>query len=191
MEQLFTRWRSQFPEEAREGGMLAQDRWQTQRTAVMQLAPPPPTTCWELHVRTAMNQWAKDHPLRCDFLPIVLEGMQTAGIGLVIADLVLFGGIGTIGLLAAAGGGSFAVSSLLDWAEKKKLKQVFVGTDELWRNERAATLSAFLDERLRTPIFEPWTRQRDELQRAPTQPCLVACDALQSLMHTIETKACP
>lgn len=182
MEQLFTYWRSQFPEEAREDKLLAQARWQEHRAAVKQLEPPPPTTGWEDHVRTAVNDWATQHPVRADFLPSVLEVMKTAGIGLVVADLVLTGGIvGTIGLLGAAGGGSFAASSLLDWAEKKKLKQVFLDADEAWRSERAATLRHFLGERLLTPIFAPWTRLRDELRRAPVQPCLEACGRLDAL----------
>jgi hypothetical protein len=196
-ESLLTGWRSQLPQEACEGGLLAQSRLGAIRASLADTSPPEPDTDWEGYVRQAVALWAEEHPWLCNHMPVLPDALALAGIGLVVADLTVTGGVvaatkmasviiggKALGVFAAAGAGSTAAGLLLEWANKWKLKNVLREANNRWLSQRSRELGSHLEQHLFQPVFQPWQDQLGQLKAAPIAACLQACDVLEQLGQT-------
>jgi hypothetical protein len=182
IEDLLNRWRTAYPAERGEGGLLSQRRIEFARQAFRGAVPPSPKSDWEAEVRQAVRKWCEENPILRDSLPLMSNLFTAAGLGLIVADLAIAGGaLGTVGLVAAGGVGSLVASGILDWAERWKLQAVVKIADERWRAQRTEEIEAHLRLQFISAVFQDWYQRRETLRKLPADRCREALDALSAL----------
>jgi len=153
-DRLIDVWRSQFPGETREGGLLRSESCQRARENFLKQQPPPPGSDWEAVVRRGAKTWTKEHPFLCATLAATADFGTVAGAAVMVIDLA-HGGLGAVVLhhAAAAAGAGAAVTLAVKLFEYLHLVEVQAAAHEKWTQQRAAELAEHIEQNFAKPLF--------------------------------------
>ena len=182
-DRLIDVWRSQFPGETREGGLLRSESCQRARENFLKQQPPPPGSDWEAVVRRGAKTWTKEHPFLCATLAATADFGTVAGAAVMVIDLA-HGGLGAVVLhhAAAAAGAGAAVTLAVKLFEYLHLVEVQAAAHEKWTQQRAAELAEHIEQNFAKPLFLGlWQEALEALQDAPAKECKAACEVLTRL----------
>ncbi|MFZ5831642.1 MAG: hypothetical protein ACOY3P_16270 [Planctomycetota bacterium] len=184
---LIDHWRASFPEEATGQGMLSAERCSAVTARFERQPLPPPSADWESLVRTEIGGWCEKNRLLSFVLATVPDAMILAGLGTLVVDLMVSGGVlhTTIGLPALAGAGSAAAGQVLAVFGNLNLQKVAEEAYQRWRDQRTDELATHLRAGLAEELFRPWQQQLRSLGE-PADRSTAACEELQSLWRELE-----
>ncbi|MGL5096238.1 MAG: hypothetical protein ACRDD1_11655, partial [Planctomycetia bacterium] len=175
-------WLNEYPAEATPAGLFSAERLRTARAALFATPAPAPLSNWEVDVRTALHGWARANPGLNWLLYNSPALLSTVGLGAVVADLMLTGGlVGTVGLPAIAGVGGIAGGKLMEWLNSYQLQTVAEGAQKAWSKQRSDELHRHLEKHWIDELFRPWRQRRDALAALPTAALEAAADDLVRL----------
>jgi energy-coupling factor transporter ATP-binding protein EcfA2 len=181
VEWLLDKWRGDFrPQDAQ---MLEQARLEPLRQQFSRRPLPNMAADWEVHVRQAARQWAREHPWAVNILPAIADFLAIAGGAVLAIDLFATGGhIGIPALVAAGGAGARILSEFINSAEMEKMANA---VHRSYVEQRSRELQQHLEEHLFRPVFQPWHEWIKQMEQAPVARCQQACADLQQLFQQI------
>jgi hypothetical protein len=131
-------------------------------------ALPPVTRGWEDVAREGVRGWIAEHRTAAwSVANLMAVGWMVGGV-IVMADVVITGGVvGTLGGIAASGAAGPAGAALLQVLGKLHLQTVAETACQSWFDERQEVLRVHLVDDFARGVFEPWFADRDALERVP------------------------
>lgn len=176
---LFQLLRSAVPEEARQGGLLSERRFEAVRDQFVLHPPPQAGEGWHATVRDEANRWYEQNRVRARVLPVVLDTVTAVGAAGLALDFFVAGGIGTLTTAGLVASGSSAAGLLGRFLHHWGLEQAFNRTAESWRKQRAEELNVHLVTHFVEPLCgESWREQLEALETAPIERCRGAVEEL-------------
>lgn len=114
---------------------------------------PPVDSDWETSVTESIQEWQKGNKNIWLWLNVVNDIFIILGSGLVIADLFLDGGMGTLGIVAAIGGSSATGGFLLSLFNNMGLGSQVVQAHRDWKKMRQKEYLNHLEQHFAGPLF--------------------------------------
>ena len=195
---LFTAWRSMCPADAVDGGLLSVARHQPLRAAFEAVDLPDPGKEWEGFVREEARGWAAAHPVRSLSMALAPDVLAVVGLGLMVLDLGVTGGLVTakfmvagrvmnLDVIAASAGLGASAGVILKVLDSMGLTQLVQRASLRWREVRKDEVAAHIDAHLFTPTFEPRRVRLDALKNARLDDCDRVCARLEAAILTSVT----
>lgn len=143
---------------------------------------PPVGNEWEKHVETELRKYLQTNPNLWIWLDVVKELAKGAGASLIAADIVIDGGLGTMGTLSLIGGCGALSGVLSEIFTLMGLRgQVKMANDE-WVAERKESYFNHLRKNLAGPLFlDKLLQTADDLKPDIIERCQSACIELKEI----------
>jgi ABC-type dipeptide/oligopeptide/nickel transport system ATPase subunit len=133
---------------------------------------PPVGNAWESHVEEEMRRYLQQNPNLWIWLDVIKELIKGASAGLIAADIVIDGGIGTMGTLALIGGAGALGGMLSEVKDANKR----------WVDERRNSYFVHLRDKLARPLFlDQLLNIAEDLQPEIIGRCETACNELKEI----------
>lgn len=130
---------------------------------------PPVDEEWEIFVRQSLQTWFESNRGRWMFMNTVNDLLLVVGTGLVVADIFIDGGIGTLGVVATIGGSGATSGFLLSLFNNMGLNSEILAAHSKWKELRKASYLEHLRQKLALPLF----LEEDELRLKRLAPELI------------------
>lgn len=182
VEKLVEKWRDTFASNS-----LNAENCRKQIEKLLQQQLPPVDDEWELFVRSKLQTWIKNNKNRWIWINVVNDIIIFLGAGLFVADVFIDGGIGTLGLVAAIGGGSAAGGFLLSLFNNMGLGKEILEAHKLWKELREKSYIKHLNDNLALPLFaRPLIEEFSGLDDRRIGDCRNACKKLEEISRKYE-----
>ncbi len=143
---------------------------------------PPVSREWESHVEAEMRKYLQQNPNLWIWLDVIKELIKGAGAGLIAADIVIDGGIGTMGTLALIGGVGALGGALSEIFTLMGLREQVKDANTRWVAERNSAYFSHLREKLATPLFlGKLLNTAENLQPDLIERCETACQQFKEI----------
>jgi uncharacterized protein YggL (DUF469 family)/ABC-type oligopeptide transport system ATPase subunit len=141
---------------------------------------------WEEQMRAEAQEWVDQNRWLAGATTQIAETLTLIGGGAIVLDIFLFGGLGTLGAVAGAGGTTGSLGLLEEGFKQLKLKQQLNRAHEKWLQERTRTLSVHLRKELAGPLFLTDMEETiASISNALLTDCRAACDQLLNLQKEL------
>ncbi len=148
---------------------------------------PPPAREWDQSVREGALEWCKNHKMRTSLLGALTDLLTIMGGSAIAVDFLFGGGMGSLGVVAAAGMGSTGAGIALSVMEQFGLRSVAEKADAAWRATRTEQLAEDMETRLLGPMFlDALKTEAEQLESARIIECREAADALESIVGRLQ-----
>lgn len=183
-EDLCERWRRRYEAECRDSGCLSAVRVSDARNRFSACDPPTPDSDanWEDAIKASLLDWNSNNPGLAIGLAGSRDLMWIVGGGLVVADLLVFGGLGSITVLMTGGGAAaIAAGEFFKLITKWKLEDVAKKAEEGWLAQRSQEISGHFQKELVAPLFKPWVDRIASLSKAELEHVRMICNDVDRL----------
>jgi len=186
-EQLLDHWRTELPDLI--PSCLSKDRCREQAAAFKAFPPPTVQDEWDDYVRDNVRRWMHEHPWRSHAVGALDDFLVALGGGAVAVDFFVAGGLGTIGIITAAGSGSVLAGVILKLFETAGLRGQLKLADKKWCEQRSREILLHLRSRLAGPVLlDSLSEQLNEFRSAPIEDSLEACSQLEDLEKELHSE---
>ncbi|NLF97529.1 MAG: hypothetical protein GX569_12375 [Candidatus Riflebacteria bacterium] len=143
---------------------------------------PPVSKEWEAHVEAEMRIYLQKNPNLWIWLDVIKELIKGAGAGLIAADIVIDGGLGTMGTLALIGGAGALGGVLSEIFTLMGLREQVKDANNRWVKERKTAYFNHLRDKLARPLFlDKLLNTAEDLQPDIIERCEAACNELKEI----------
>ncbi len=161
---------------------LAYDKCRKLAEAMRSSPLPPVSKDWESHVEAEMRKYLQQNPNLWIWLDVIKELIKGAGAGLIAADIVIDGGLGTMGTLALIGSAGALGGVLSEIFTLMGLREQVKDANARWVTERKKCYFNHLRDNLARPLFlEKLLNTADDLQPEIIERCEAACQELKEI----------
>lgn len=182
VEKLVEKWRDSFS-----GPGLNAENCRNHLDQLLQKELPPVDDEWEIFVRNKLKTWISNNKNRWIWINVINDIIIFVGAGLFVADVFIDGGIGTLGLVAAVGGGSAAGGFLLTLFNNMGLGHEILEAHKLWKELREKAYIQHLHKNLALPLFaQPIIDEFQSLGSSRIEKCREACQKLEEISKKYE-----
>jgi energy-coupling factor transporter ATP-binding protein EcfA2 len=148
---------------------------------------PPVDEEWELFVREKLENWIKSNKNRWMWFNVINDISIFLGTGLVMADIFIDGGFGTLGVVAAVGGSGALAGFLSSLFTNLGLGLEISQAHKKWKELRQQAYINFLKNQLARPLFlEKIEQQSKNLNTKRIEKCRSASDELKEISKKYE-----
>jgi energy-coupling factor transporter ATP-binding protein EcfA2 len=182
VEKLVEKWRDNFDSKT-----LTAENCRKHIEILLEKKLPPVDDEWELFVRAKLQIWIANNKNRWIWINVINDIIIFLGAGLFVADVFIDGGIGTLGLVAAIGGGSAAGGFLLSLFNNMGLGKEILEAHKLWKELREKSYIKHLNDNLALPLFaSPMLDEFSGLDDRRINECRIACKKLEEISRRYE-----
>ena len=143
---------------------------------------PPVSSEWEKHVEIELRKYLQQNPNLWIWVDVVKELAKGAGAGLIAADIVIDGGLGTLGTLSVIGGCGALSGVLSEVFTLMGLREQVKDANRKWISERKESYIKHLRDNLAGPLFLDKIQQTaDKLNPEIIACCESACQELKEI----------
>lgn len=161
---------------------LPYDKCRNLAEALRNSGLPPVSKEWESHVEAEMRIYLQKNPSLWIWLDIIKELIKGAGAGLIAADIVIDGGLGTMGTLALIGSAGALGGVLSEIFTLMGLREQVKDANTRWVEERKTAYFSYLRDKLARPLFlDKLLNTAEDLQPEIIERCEAACQELKEI----------
>ncbi|MBU1106896.1 MAG: hypothetical protein KKB51_09540 [Candidatus Riflebacteria bacterium] len=143
---------------------------------------PPVSREWEKHVEIELRKYLQQNPNLWIWIDVIKELAKGAGAGLIAADIVIDGGLGTLGTLSVIGGCGALSGVLSEIFTLMGLREQIKSANRKWIAERRESYIKHLRDNLARPLFlDKMLITADELKPEIIASCESACQELKEI----------
>jgi energy-coupling factor transporter ATP-binding protein EcfA2 len=162
-ERLVDRWRFELPEKLGVRQTLSAEACRGKLDA---LGLPPVDGEWNTFVQEQAKEFLSKNKALSVSVALFVEATRYAGLGAIVVDLLLTGGIVSgLGGMALGGLGTTLLGEVGNEANQRRLRDWAKTIEGHWKTTAANRLQTLYDDRLIAPLFATWAT---DLQRLPT-----------------------
>lgn len=161
---------------------LNYDRCRKMADSLVNSDLPPVGNEWEKHVEAELRKYLKTNPNLWIWIDVIKELAKGAGAGLIAADIVIDGGLGTMGTLSIIGGCGALSGVLSEIFTLMGLREHVKEANREWVAERKTAYIKHLSENLARPLFlDKLLQTADDLNPEIITGCESACQELKEI----------
>jgi len=161
---------------------LPYDKCRNQAESLRNSGLPPVSKEWESHVEAEMRIYLQKNPNLWIWLDVIKELIKGAGAGLIAADIVIDGGLGTMGTLALIGSAGALGGVLSEIFTLMGLREQVKDANNRWVKERKVAYFNHLRDKLARPLFlDKLLATAEDLQPEIIASCEAACHELKEI----------
>jgi energy-coupling factor transporter ATP-binding protein EcfA2 len=182
-EKLVNIWRETMHEQK-----LDSDECRARLAELQQVSLPAVNEEWELFVREQLENWINNNKDRWIWLNVINDLSIFVGTGLVVADIFIDGGMGTLGVVAAIGGGGAFAGFLSSLFTNLGLGMEINQANKKWKELRRHSYQSFITEKLARPLF--YKELEDKLEKLSAKrisECRDSCRELKEISQRHES----
>ena len=143
---------------------------------------PPVGNEWEKHVEADLRKYLQTNPNLWIWIDVIKELAKGAGAGLIAADIVIDGGLGTMGTLSIIGSCGALSGVLSEMFTLMGLREHIKEANREWVAERTESYDKHLKDNLARPLFlDKLLQIADNLNPDIIASCESACQELKEI----------